>query len=131
MNLEVSSAFLKDNIFSNFEKVFGKNDSISVVLSTVLEGNGLPPAIQITKDNESTISAGDISLRVMNPFSDEDEGYEAAIIRGSASAKIDFELVVDLNADSKYELVVKLYDAVIEVSEVKTYFQCELGVSDF
>ena len=72
MNLKVSSAFLKDNLFSNFEKVFGKNDSISVVLSTVLEGNGLPPAIQITKDNASTISAGDISLRVMNPFSDDD-----------------------------------------------------------
>ena len=131
LNLKVSSTFLKDNLFSNFEKVFGKNDSISVVLSTVLEGNGLPPAIQISKDNASTISAGDISLRVMNPFSDDDQGYEAAIIRGSASAKIDFEIVVDLNTDSKYELVVKLYDAVIEVSEVKTYFQCELGVSDF
>ena len=72
MNLKVSSAFLKDNIFSDFEKVFGKNDSISVVLSTVLEGNGLPPAIQVTKDNVSTISAGDVSLRVMNPFSDDD-----------------------------------------------------------
>ena len=67
----------------------------------------------------------------MNPFSEADQGYEAAIIRGSARANLDFQLVIDLNDDSKYELLVNLQNATLEVAEMKAYFQSDLVVTDF
>ena len=137
--MQVTSQFLQDNLFSNFEKVFGKNDAIDVIFSTTKKfadgdnksdgDNSVQPALHISKaeDSPSYIEAADVSLRIMNPFSqDLEQGYEVAIIRGSARAEVDFQLVLDSNDDSKYELVAKLRNANLKVADMKTYFDSEL-----
>ena len=45
-----------------------------------------------------------------------------AIVRGSIRADIDFELVLDLNDDSKYKLVARLQNASLKMINMKTYF---------
>ena len=67
-----------------------------------------------------SIAAGDVTLRIMNPFSTPEQAYEAAIIRGSARADIDFEVVVDTTSDLNYNLVAKLRNAEIQVADLKT-----------
>ena len=120
--MQVSSEFLQEHLFSNFEAVFGKDQTIDVLLST--EKN--PALLHVGKDG-SWFEAESVNIRIMNPYSrDLDPGYEVAIIRGSAKAEIDFQLELDSNDDSKYELVAKLRNVKLEVSDLKTYFDSEM-----
>ena len=75
----------------------------------------------------SWFEATSVNVRIMNPYSrDLDPGYEVAIIRGSARAEIDFQLLLDSNDDSKYELVAKLRNVKLEVGDLKTYFDSQM-----
>ena len=128
--METDSKFLKKHLFENFEQVFGKDKDIIVALSA--QDGTAAPNITISEIG-SSISAEDVSIRILNPYSSPEEAYEAAVIRGRATADLVFELEIGdetTTAASEYKLVIRLENASLEVTDLKTYFWTELTVED-
>ena len=116
---DVTSDFLTQ-LFSNFDKVYGKGKKIEIELRTV----GEPPVLNIESGSQIQTLDANLEIIAKNPFNPD---YEAVILQADFKAAVDFELRL---VGDEYNLIMDLKKeaTTLTVSDLQLLFYSELSL---